>query len=653
MAAPDVPFDGFDEMRDLYLEEAAEHIGALARSLLAMEHNDEIDNAVREAFRAAHSLKGMAATMGFAGTTAVTHELEALLEMLRAGNLSPTDSMVSTMLNSCDTLEQLLQDIVASGIESAPISHIISDLNRYVSEQNPDGAASTAPHLTPATSSSMLVSVEVSDQSSMPSVRAFQMLARLEQCGQITSCEPARESIEAGSFPGGWITVELVTTHDHDAVVAAAAGTDVSDVRVEAVGDCAAVQAPAASPVEVGIERTVRRSQPNRTVRVAAERLDKLMHGVEELLVRRSQLHALVAEHGITEIATAVTEMDRAARYLQELVMDVRMISVESVFRLVPRLVRDLTRELGKQVELDMSGHETEIDRTVVEVLSDPLVHLIRNAIDHGIETPAERVAAGKPPSGSLAVSARSEGATVVIEVRDDGRGFDIEHIRQRCVDRGLLSGVDARDMSDDDLVDMCFSPGFSTRDSVNRISGRGVGLDVVRSDVRSLGGDVTITTHASGSAMAIKLPLTLAIRSVLAVNVGNESYCFHSDRVGMTLDIKDLEIHSIAGQPACMHMGRVVPLIELGAALGIGETTLPPTHVVIVDTSRGQVALCVTGIIGQREVVTRALSGAVSASALIAATAVLGDGAIAFLIDTDMIDVMNMDKGTIHAVHG
>lgn len=629
--ADDASFPDIDDIIGLYIDEAAEHITLLASSLLAIEQGSEYDGAIREAFRAAHSLKGMSATIGFSSTAAVTHELEALLDRLRNGEAQPERELVSCMLTAADALGMLLQNVEQSGTESLDVSHVIETLQRFTSQL-------------PVYN----IELEVSPDAAMPAVRAFQAVVRLEGLGTLIESDPPRSAIDDGTFQGGVVRIVLQSRSALSDIESAALGTGVLSVVVTASQLWQSDTSTSGGDVPITMSDEPRSV---RTVRVAASRLDKLMHGVEDLMVRRARLQSLVAEHHGTDIALAIAEMDRAARTLQDLVMDVRMVRIETVFRLIPRLVRDLSNELGKTIDLTITGQDTEIDRTVVEVISDPLIHLIRNAIDHGIELPHVRAAAGKSSEGRLTVSARSEGTAVLIEVRDDGRGFDVERIRTQSIDRGLVDVNVVDTMTRDEIIDLCFLPGFSTRDEVNRISGRGVGLDVVRSGVRSMGGDVSIETHASGSSMIIRLPLTLAIRSVLAVRAGVEVYCIHADRVGKTIDVSDMDLHSIAGQTTCLHMGQVVPLVNLADILGSSEASEEITHVVLVESAKGRIALGVSGILGQLEVVTRSLSGAVQASRLITASAVLGNGDIAFLLDTDAIDVTSLQPGQVHAI--
>lgn len=662
----DSVFDDLDDLMGMFFEEGREYIESLNISLMAMEEAHDDEHAVNEAFRAAHSLKGMAGTMGFERTVKVTHELETVLDQLRSNPAMITHDVISIMLSACDQLGVLLAELEQSNTETADTTAVVAALHAWTASEGSvvmevpeiDSAAAVGTESVLAPGEHMYeVEVIISPRSGMPGVRMFAAMAALEAIGEISEIHPDRALIEAAEHEERQLTLKLKTTCSAEEVETHGMSREVTEVHVTLIDSGAAAPVAAASGGSKQPEKAAAASsEPTvtkaRSVRVAAGRLDDLMHGVEELLVRRARVQSLVTDLSQHDLVEAVDALDRAARDLQDLVMDVRMVSVNSVMRILPRMVRDLADELGKEVEITLTGRDTELDRTVVEVLSDPLMHLIRNSVDHGLEFPDVREAAGKPRTGHIEVSARTEGGAVLIQVQDDGKGFDPDRIRQRSVERGLLTEEQANAMDNDQILDMCFVAGFSTREEANRISGRGVGLDIVRASIRSLGGDVSAQSLPVGTLMTIRLPLTLAIRSVLNVRVADEVYCFHTDRVGLTLDLALHPAHEVLGETALSHMGEVVPLVDLGDMIGVSKPH-ESRYAVLIESANGIIGVKVDEVLGQQEVVTRALPSSVHTSHLLSSSAVLGNGDVAFLIDAELIGAQNSEGHGAHTIYG
>ncbi len=384
-------------------------------------------------------------------------------------------------------------------------------------------------------------------------------------------------------------------------------------------------------------ERRAKARRPMSTVRVEADRLDQLMGVMGELVVHRTQLEALVAQADVPGIAQAMQELNRSSQALRAMVMQVRMIEVEAVFLRLPRLVRDLSARLGKEVDLQMTGSDTELDRTVVDALGDPLVHLVRNAIDHGLESAEDRLAAGKPPAGRLEIGARHAGGSVIITVRDDGRGIDAAAVARRAVQRGLIAPGEHIDTAA--AVELLFTPGFSTAEQTNDISGRGVGMDAVRATVQSLGGEVTLTSvPGEGTTTHLRLPLTLAIMSALLVEVAGRPFAVPLDRVERTLRLEDHPVRSAAGRRLLLVPDGVLPLLDGEKVLDDGVASAPSTHAVIVRAGEQRVAVAVERLVGQYELVTRALPPELAGSAAVSGGAVLSDGGIALIVDCDAL---------------
>jgi two-component system chemotaxis sensor kinase CheA len=467
--------------------------------------------------------------------------------------------------------------------------------------------------------------------------------------------------IEAGEIESAEILLWLATSAETDAIAADLRGQEgigrCEAVRYEAGGAPAALPAPAApaagadpeqaapdapaaaAPVEAPAARTAAAPKHKaQTVRVEAERLDLLMHMMGEMVVQRTRLESIAQGADHADLQGAVNDLSRVAQSLQQMVMQVRMVPVESVFMRFPRMVRDIAAKLGKQVDLQIKGEDTELDRTVVEALGDPLVHLVRNAMDHGLETPEERIANGKPATGTLEISAEHAGGEVVIRVREDGRGIDPAKVGAIAAARGLIAADAVAALTPADAVELLFRPGFSTAEVTTDISGRGVGMDAVRTMVRNLGGDCVITSEVGqGSTASIRLPLSLAILPALLVEADGAPYALPLDRVEQTIRISDYTLRSIRGEHAIVLRDRILPLHDLGRLLG-GAAVDPATAAAVVcRAGQTRVGLLVERLVGQQELVTRPLPAVTDARrALVSGGAVLGDGQIALIVDLD-----------------
>jgi two-component system chemotaxis sensor kinase CheA len=428
---------------------------------------------------------------------------------------------------------------------------------------------------------------------------------------------------------------------------------DVSDVNVFEVVEDAAVEegessvAEAAAPAAAAdgakpappAQSRGHHSKGASTVRVDAERLDQLMHYMGELVLHRTQVEALAANADVPGLTQAMQNLTRTSHALQAMVMQVRMIPVEAIFLRFPRLVRDLSTKLSKQVELELIGKDTELDRTVVDALGDPLVHLVRNSLDHGLEPPAEREAAGKPATGKLEIGARHAGGNVVITVRDDGRGIDPQRVARKAAERGLIAAdaVDSVDAAR--AAELLFAPGFSTAEVTSDISGRGVGMDAVRNAIRELGGEVTLTSElGQGTTTEIRLPLTLAIMAALIVEADARPFAIPLDRIERTVRLADHAVRSVAGARMLVMRDGVLPVIDASERFG-GPVMLDSEYAVVVRGRGGErLALTVARLIGQRELVTRPLPPEVADGAALSGGAVMSDGQIALIIDCDAV---------------
>jgi two-component system, chemotaxis family, sensor kinase CheA len=633
----------------MFLAECREHLQELNLAVVRIEEQPDDRATVDEIFRIAHSLKGMSATMGFEGMAALTHQMEDVFELLRQRTGGLARETVDVLLECLDALAAATDAIETDGVERLEPAPLIERLKGLVRDRTPVQAVArhggeAAAVLPDAVADGLVAGqamlharVTLADDTLMPAVRAYMVIAAAADLGRVVTSAPEVDHVEAfdGRVVDLWVTAEV------EAAVLSAALVSVPDVANAEVIEVAETApqgeaVPVAAPVVVGERADASRAAA--TVRVDAERLDQLMHLMGELVVQRTQVEVLAAAADVPGLSQAMQDLTRCSHALQAIVMQVRMIPVEAVFLRFPRLVRDLSGKLGKQVELELVGQDTELDRTVVDALGDPLVHLVRNALDHGLETPAEREAAGKPAVGTVRISARHAGGNVMITVTDDGHGIDPHAVAAKAVRAGLITHEQAGEIDMARAVELLFAPGFSTRDQADDISGRGVGMDAVRAKVRELGGEVLLTSEpGQGTTAQIRLPLTLAIMAALLVRAGGRVFGVALDRIDRTVRLADHPVRSAAGQRMLVVGDAVLPLYDAAAVLGHARAD-DCEFAVIVQSHERSIALAVSALIGQRELVTRPLPADVADLAPVSGAAVLSDGEIALLVDCDAL---------------
>ncbi|MBI5104143.1 MAG: chemotaxis protein CheA [Solirubrobacterales bacterium] len=645
------------EYLPMFLAECRENLQELNLAVVRLEEVPDDRETVDAIFRIAHSLKGMAATMGFEGMARLTHQMEDVLELLRQREGGLTGEVVDVLLACLDALSGAVDAIEADGAEALDPDALIARLGELVrtgDEAHPVDEApeeAPAPVLAAVTEGRTVLEVRatLSEDAQMPSVRALQVITALREFGEVLRSTPAESDLE--SFTGSVVEVLVATDHEGEALVAAA--REVVDVAaaeaIEAVTEPveAAALAPVGEdgtpgPAKAAGSAAGRSAGKNAvTVRVDADRLDGLMHLMGELVVQRTHVEALAAEADVPGLTQAMQELTRSSHALQAMVMQIRMIPIEAVFMRFPRLVRDVASKLGKQVDLQLVGKETELDRTVVDAIGDPLVHLIRNALDHGLEGPADRVAAGKEPTGTLTIAARHAGGNIVISVKDDGTGIDPAKVAAVAVKRGLITADQAALVDVRAAIELLFAPGFSTAETVGDLSGRGVGMDAVRNKIRELGGEVVVqSVPGEGTEAEIRLPLTLAIMSALLVEAGGRPFGIPLQRVERTMRLDDNPVRSVAGRKMLVLKDEALPLRSAGEVFGAaaGSDGSEDTHVVIVRGQERSIALSVTKLVGQRELVTRPLPPNVADGAAVSGAAVLSNGDIVLLADCDAL---------------
>ncbi len=635
------------EYMSMFLAESREHLDALNLAVIRIEETPDDRDTLDEIFRTAHSLKGMSATMGFAQIAALTHKMEDVFEVLRGRTEGVGRSAIDVLLECLDALSGAVESIAEEGAESLDPAALIVRLESLLRDEDAAARAQASAGAAPSIDlpegldgvSVAHVRAELAAGVMMPSVRAYMVLAALGDHGELIGSAPSPEAVE--TFDGSVIEAWLATDHEHSAIEKTVLG--VPDVGRAVVRDHTAAAETAASPAAPATAKTqANRSEPGRkaaaTVRVDAERLDQLMHLMGELVVNRTTVESLAGNAHVEGLSEAVQDLTRSSQALQALVMQVRMIPVEAVFLRFPRLVRDLSSKFGKQVELVLTGQDTELDRTVVDMLGDPLVHLVRNSLDHALEMPDERRAAGKQETGVLEIAARHAGSNVVITVRDDGRGVDPARVARKALERGLITADQVAEVDMDRAIELLFSAGFSTAEETSDISGRGVGMDAVRNAIRELGGAVQMTSGlGTGTTVHIRLPLTLAIMPALLTEANGTPLAIPLERVERTLNLADQVVRSVTGRRMLVLDDGVLPLLELGSALGY-PSGAPGDYVVIVRGAEQRLALAVSRLVGQRELVTRPLPSEVGDGLALSGGAVLSDGSIALIVDCDAL---------------
>jgi two-component system chemotaxis sensor kinase CheA len=639
------------EYLPMFLAEAREHLQELSLAVVRIEERPDDSETIDEIFRAAHSLKGMSATMGFDRIAALTHNMEDVFELLRQRREGLSRDAIDVLLGCVDTLEGAVDHIEAEGSEQLDPDALIARLQGLIRDKDHGEPPSQAAAPVPAEQDGVVhVVARLGDEALMPSVRAFMILAAAADHGRLASSVPAEDAVDG--FDGTVVEVWVECEDPEPLQAAIAQVPDVAEALVVRVDDPPQVPVPApepeasapaeAPPAEAAKDASPGRGaqrKPSGTVRVDAERLDELMHHMAELVVQRTHVEALAGQADVPGLAQAMQELTRCSHALQHMVMQVRMIPVEAVFLRFPRLVRDLSSRLGKEVDLELLGQDTELDRTVVDAIGDPLVHLVRNALDHGLEPPEERVAAGKPQRGRLQISARHAGGSVVIGVADDGRGIDPARVARKAAERGLIEPGQVESVDAARACELVFAPGFSTAEQMSDVSGRGVGMDAVRAKVRELGGEVSLTsTPGNGSRIEIRLPLTLAILSALLVRSAEGTFAIPLDRIDRTVRLGDHVVRSMLGRPNLMLDGSVFPIVDGAEALAAQPASDGEFAVLLRGAGDETVALRVDGLVGQRELVARPLPDELATSAAVSGAAVLSDGDIALIVDPDAL---------------
>lgn len=702
---------------DIFIDETKEHIQNLNDHLLILEKEPDNEDTINEIFRAAHSLKGMAGTMGFTRMQRLTHDMENVFSEIRSGNMTVKSNLVDILFRGLDALEGYLSTIQQTSSEGTEDNaDIINDLNQVLEEGT--GKVTEAPVKKEAPALAQKesadgkekfrnikiqdyernvmekaenenqnvfgITVYILENCILKAARAFLVFKALEELGEMVKSVPEIQDIEDEKFEFDFSLI-LLTKHDLEEVKTAVLNvseiedvyldklttedekvTEVSQEKTEEVQKstsieekkqeekqttstqtapaAAAAQAkPATTQAKPGTEK--KKAVVNRSVRVDIEKLDVLMNLVSELIIAKNGLISVgsgdAEQRNDNSFNEQIEYLERVTTNLHESVMKVRMMPIESVVSKFPRLIRDLNKKLNKKMELFMTGEETELDRTVIDEIGDPLMHLLRNAADHGLESNEERVRVGKPEVGSIFLDAYQDGNNVVIDVRDDGSGIDVEKVKKKAVEKGTVTEEQAANMTDKDAIDLLFRPSFSTAEKISDVSGRGVGLDVVKSKIEGLGGAVEAkSVWGEGTTFSIRLPLTLAIIQALMVELGNETYAIPLESVQTIEDVPCADVKYVQSSEVINLRGAVIPLVRLDEILDVAPRGEQPESLTVVIVSKGekQAGLVVDNLIGQNEIVIKSIGKYINNNKMISGAAILGDGEIALIIDANTL---------------
>jgi two-component system chemotaxis sensor kinase CheA len=607
----------------------------------------------------------MAATMGFENMNKLAHKMEDVLQEVKNGQLHISHAIMDILFKCVDTLSEMLDSISQTGEDNVPIEELIFLLSGVSSKSGnkenivqKENNASGSDTLLNVYEEDIIreavkdnykaykITVHIDKGCVMKSARAFIIFNSLDEIGDIINSFPSVEDIEDEKFEESF-TVHIITKEDKESIEKRLLSiAEVNKVEVELInidlnkeGETFVKEASfSQSQSFENIKKSQSNNKTSKSVRVDIDRLDNLMNLVSELIIIKTRLEGLEADNRNSETASAIEYLERITTNLHDAVMKVRMVPVERVFNRFPRMVRDLSYELGKKIILNMYGQDTEVDRTVIDEIGDPLIHLIRNSIDHGIEMPQERLQKGKPEQGTINLRAYHEGNNVIIEVSDDGRGIDIEKVKAKAVEKGIYTAEQVNDLSKDKILDLLFRPGFSTSDKVTDISGRGVGLDVVKNKIESLNGSIEILSEINkGTKFIIKLPLTLAIIQALLVKVGDEKFAIPLNSISEIVHKKEEEIHNVQGKEVVLFRGKVIPIIRLNEVLETKKISNNGNLVCVIIKKGENLACCtVDELIGQQEIVIKSLGKYLSNVKVIAGATILGDGQVALIVDAN-----------------
>ncbi len=676
---------------EIFIDETKEHLQTLNDQVLILEAEPDNIDTVNEIFRAAHSLKGMAGTMGFKRMQRLTHDMENVFSEIRNGKMSVTPDLVDVVFKCLDAIEEYLSCIVESSDEGENDNEdIIGMLNACL--ESGGGSAPEQPAAAPAQEQKPAAgeddkrkflhisiadfeknaineakaknlnvygaTVYVDEKCVLKAARAFLVFKGVEAIGEIIKSVPSVQDIEEEKFDLDFSMLIISEKSIEDVRKAITNVSEIRDVALENYDIPKDVEVVSSVQIKETKEEKKEESKKknaaaktggkpvaNRSVRVDIEKLDDLMNLVSELIIAKNGLVSVSNQEdnrtSMQSFNEQIEYLERITTNLHESVMKVRMVPIESVVNRFPRMIRDLSKKLGKEMELIMTGEDTELDRTVIDEIGDPLMHMLRNSADHGLESTIDRLKLGKPQVGTIKLNAYQDGNNVTIEVEDDGAGIDVEKVKASAVKKGHITEEQAENMPEKEAIDLLFRPAFSTAEKISDVSGRGVGLDVVKNKIEGLGGDVEVSTKlGEGTKFTVRLPLTLAIIQALMVEVRNEKYAIALNSIVTIEDVLVSDIKYVKQKEVINLRGTVIPLVRLDEVLDCAPAEEEPENLVIVIVKKGdkQAGLVIDNLLGQQEIVIKPLGKYINIHKMISGATILGDGEVALIIDTNSL---------------
>ena len=665
-----------DQYLEVFLEESREHLQAVNDSILQLEKQPEDLNLVNEIFRSAHTLKGMAATMGYEDIASLTHKMENVLDMIRNHKLNVSTTIIDVIFLAIDALEDMVGSIQAGNDGKKDVSELVHRLDQIENgKQDVQIERLATAEEVNTVQTDMLgldefqvtiveqakdqgfspyqITVELTEECILKGARAYMVFEALEDHGEIIHTNPSVEEIEEGNFGQSFLMIFLSTVAPEMVKDIISKVSEVKDVEMESLTTTVSEEQQEEPILEEKLDAqtaaeevaaTTEKSAPavvnhaSKTIRVNLEKIDNLLNLFEEVVIDRSRLEVIAEGMENQELTDTVEHISRVSSDMQSLILAMRMVPIDQVFNRFPRMIRGLAKDLGKHIDLEIIGADTELDRTVIDEIGDHLVHLIRNSVDHGIELPEVRKQAGKSEEGKLTLRAFHSGNHVFIEIEDDGAGINHEKVKKKAIENGIITPAEADMLTKDEIANLILSSGFSTADKVSDISGRGVGLDVVKNKIESLGGQIAIESQPGrGSIFSIQLPLTLSIISTLLVNVQKEIYAIPLSSIIETVILEKDQMMFAHGKKVMDFRGKVVPLVSLATVFEVPsqkEDESKEYSVVIVKKGEKLTGLIVDSFIGQQEVVLKSLGNYLKDVFAISGATILGNGEVALIID-------------------
>lgn len=612
-------------MLDLFIEEASEHLQALNDNLLQLEKEPTNGQLVSEIFRSAHTFKGMSATMGFQQVADLTHAMENVLDEVRNNRLAVTEHLVDIIFTCTSHLETMVSDIQHGGQGAADITKTVADLEALL---HPEQEAELVVEKT------YRIQIQIEEAAILKAVRAVMCLERLAEIGIISETLPDREAIELEEFEHAFeVVLESAQSKEEIEAVILAISEIEKVIVTEEVEEVQIIE-----PIKKAAKQTTKRLE-NKTIRVQLEKIEKLMNVFEESVIERARIDEIAEKTNNKELMEHLGRFSSISKEIQNGLLNMRMVPVDSVFNRFPKMVRTLAKELGKKIDLVIEGADTEVDKIVIDEIGDPLVHLIRNSVDHGAETVEVRRKNGKNETATINLKAFHSGNNVVIEIADDGAGINKRKVLEKAITKNVVTRAESTKMTDAEIFDLLFDSGFSTADQVSDLSGRGVGLDVVRNTILKIGGKISVeSSENAGSTFRIEIPLTLSIIQSMLVATSERRYAVPLANVAEAITINPADIQHVHGKDLINYRETIIEVLDLGQCFH--ETPLKDTDellLLVVKNAKRTFGLIIKDIIGQREIVLKTLGGFFSESQIaFSGATILGDGRVVLILNLE-----------------